>query len=66
MSRRFNFLWTEDLAARTQRYAAINGISQSDVIRWALSEKLADHVVPLQSASNEELVDEVRRRQTSC
>ena len=62
-TKRTSFLWGVELADRTQRYAATNGISQSDVIRLAVTEKVADHVVPLQSASNEELVAEVRRRQ---
>ena len=61
--KRTSFLWAEDLAARTQRYAATNGLSVADVIRWALTEKMADHVVALESASNEELIAEVRRRQ---
>ena len=60
---RFSFLWSEDLAARTRQFAAFTGLSVTDVIRWALSEKLVDDGIPLQSASNEELVDEVRRRQ---
>ena len=63
MNHRFSFWWAEDLAARTKQYAAINGISQSDVIRLALAEKMADQEVDLQSASNEELISEVRRRQ---
>ena len=61
--KRTSFFWGENLAARTQRYAAINGLSVGGVIRWALAEKMADHVVPLQSASNEELIAEVRKRQ---
>lgn len=60
--KRTSFLWGENLADRTQRYADANGLSVADVIRWALSEKIGDHT-ELQSASNEELVAEVRRRQ---
>ena len=60
---RFNFLWSDELASRTERYAAENGISKSDVVRWALSEKMASHQSGLQSASVQELIDELRRRQ---
>ena len=63
MNHRFSFWWAEDLAARTKQYAAANGISQSDVIRWALSEKIAGHVTSLESASVEEIMSEIRRRQ---
>ena len=60
--KRTSFLWRDELADRTQRYAAANGISQSDVIRWALSEKMAGPVTSLESASFEELLNEVERR----
>ena len=60
---RFSFFWGADFAARTKQYAGINGISQSDVTRLALAEKIASPEVDLESASDEELIAEARRRQ---
>ena len=41
---RFSFLRAEDLAARTQKQTALNGLCVADVIRWALTQKMADYV----------------------
>ena len=60
---RTSFMWTEELASGTQQYAAQNGISQADVIRWALKEKIRDNRPSASSLSNQELLDELRRRQ---
>lgn len=63
MTRSFLFMWTEELASATKQYAVQNGISQADVIRWALKEKIRPHQPDASTLSNQELMDEVIRRQ---
>ena len=56
------FMWPEDLAERTKQYAEKNGISQSDVIRLALREKMKEAAPSLTGASREEFIEEAKKR----
>ena len=58
-----SFYWPEDLAERVRHASTEMGISMSDFIRWALSEKVKDSRPSASALSNQELIDEVRRRQ---
>ena len=58
-----SFYWPEALADKVRHFALVNGLSMADVMRGAISDKMLEYQPGLQSASDRELVDEVRRRQ---